>query len=132
MLTVNGRKRLLGENEGHQVWDPIMNSTLTDLDKAYAIINYPRSGPLPDEWTFKDALLVAGVDTRTIDDLVQLCKEEKYEDIRSKFNNWNLSIQHEKLEVSRREREAEAEGREPTDVQLRPPTRTFANRHTPL
>jgi len=71
------------------------------------------------------------VDAGTIDDLVQLCKEEKYEDIRSEFN-WNLSIQHEKLKAIRREREVEGKGEEPKKAQLRPPTRTFANRFTPL
>ena len=77
----------------------VINSKLTDLDKAYATINYPRPKPHPDclNWTFYDALLVAGVDEITAKGWEDLCNEGKYTDIRSEFSNWNQDVQQQRV-----------------------------------
>jgi hypothetical protein len=47
------------------------NTRLSDMDKAYMVINYPRTTPHPDAstWTLEYALTVSGVDAQTIEDI---------------------------------------------------------------
>ncbi|KAJ7907565.1 hypothetical protein B0H13DRAFT_2501759 [Mycena leptocephala] len=56
-------------NEQHKDVPP--NYKLSDMDKAYMIINYPRPTPhaLAPEWTLDHALQVSGVDPATTQDI---------------------------------------------------------------
>jgi len=66
------------------------NETLSDLDKAYMTINYPRPTPHPDApaWTFEHALDVAGVDDATKAKLTGLLGQD-IKKLRETFNQWN-------------------------------------------
>ncbi|KAI0071193.1 hypothetical protein K474DRAFT_1712673 [Panus rudis PR-1116 ss-1] len=64
------------------------NVVLSDLDKAYASLNYHRSSPHPKapEWTLGHALDVAGVTGSDKDDIL---KETDPSRIRQQFRVWN-------------------------------------------
>jgi len=63
--------------------------TLSDLDKAFAVINYPRP-PQEEksEWTLAHALNIAGVDDKTTTELIKMWEENKVEGLRVAFSNW--------------------------------------------
>ena len=76
----------------------IINSALTDLDKAYMVINYPRTQPHPDapEWTLAHALDVAGVDPRTKQRILNLHAQGDITTLRTTFNMWNALMQSDR------------------------------------
>jgi hypothetical protein len=69
----------------------MINHELTDMDKAYMVINYPRTTPHADapEWTFTHALTVAGVDKKTQQTLIKQLNQGRIDDMRNVFNKWN-------------------------------------------
>jgi len=68
---------------------------LSQMDKAYMLINYPREQPAAStpEWTFEHALQVAKVDARTTATLLQQYNNKQYDRVRATFNNWNAVMQ---------------------------------------
>lgn len=72
------------------------NTTLSDMDKAYMVINYPRATPHADapEWTVAHALKVLGVDEPTSQKILGLCTREgsiPATEIRKEFARYQLS-----------------------------------------
>ncbi|KAG5635798.1 hypothetical protein H0H81_010070 [Sphagnurus paluster] len=68
-----------------------VNNKLSDMDKAYIRINYPRkkTHPKAEGWTLEKALTVAGVPAKEI--IAYLGRDD--ESIRQEFNAWNI-LQH--------------------------------------
>ena len=64
------------------------NTVLSDLDKAYAVLNYPRLkvNPKASEWTISHALDIAGVSATYRD---QILKSKDPLEIRQLFQIWN-------------------------------------------
>jgi hypothetical protein len=82
-------------------YDPI-HTALSEIDKAYMIINYPRPSAHPNspKWTFEHALSVAGVkDKKTLDILMGDWNKKNYSRLRRKFIQWN------KLERGKKQKE---------------------------
>jgi hypothetical protein len=73
------------------------NKTLSDMDKAYMVINYPRISPHADapQWTVAHALEVAGVDQSTSQSILGLMtlKNDSVPagEIRNQFVRYQLS-----------------------------------------
>ncbi|KAG5635803.1 hypothetical protein H0H81_010075 [Sphagnurus paluster] len=72
-----------------------VNNELSDMDKAYIFINYPRKEPHPNakDWTLKRALTVAGVPAKEIVAYLGLDDEG----IRRDFNAWNILQRDQEL-----------------------------------
>ena len=68
---------------------------LDDLDKAYILINYPRAQAAADtpSWTFEHALNVAKVDSSMKAALLRDFNAKNYDNVRTKFNQWNAIMQ---------------------------------------
>ena len=68
---------------------------LSDLDKAYMIVNYPRPNPSPEspQWTVEHALKVAKVDAKTSETILQFWKSGDWKSVRRTFNAWNAIMQ---------------------------------------
>ncbi len=66
------------------------NTVLSAIDKAYAVLNYPRLSPNPNaqEWTIAHAVDVAGV-TGTYRD--QILESQDPIEIRQAFSIWNIT-----------------------------------------
>ncbi len=66
------------------------NTVLSDLDKAYAVLNYARSKPNPKaaQWTIPYALDVAGVTGTSRDNIL---KSKDPLEIRQLFQIWNAT-----------------------------------------
>ncbi|KAG5649820.1 hypothetical protein H0H81_001882 [Sphagnurus paluster] len=64
------------------------NNNLSEMDKAYVVINYTRSVPHPKakEWTLTKALTIAGVPD---DELAQYLDRE-IDGVREEFSAWNI------------------------------------------
>ncbi|KAI0061847.1 zincin [Artomyces pyxidatus] len=60
--------------------DGALSDSLSDMDKAYMVINYPRTEPHPDmpEWTLEKALQIAGVPD---DDREQILDAQRRADV---------------------------------------------------
>jgi len=68
------------------------NQVLSDLDKAYVVITYPRATPHPEapEWTFDHALDIAKVDDiKDRAKLKELLEGNKIDELRKAFNQIN-------------------------------------------
>ncbi|KAI0069641.1 hypothetical protein K474DRAFT_1670752 [Panus rudis PR-1116 ss-1] len=68
------------------------NNVLSDLDKSYMLLNYPRRSAHPNatEWTLSKALDVAGVTGPVKEEFMKLTSADA---IRNKFVTWN-ALQH--------------------------------------
>ncbi|KAG5635238.1 hypothetical protein H0H81_011954 [Sphagnurus paluster] len=75
--------------------DVPVNTKLSDMDKAYMLINYPRTRPHPKakDWTLERALGVAGVPAGEIKAYLGLGDEG----IRKKFEDWNIFQRQKEL-----------------------------------
>lgn len=73
-----------------------VNNSLTDMDKAYMVINYPRNIPHPKakQWTLKKALDVAGVPPSEQKDILS---SDDSGTIRSYFMSWNKDTRAKEL-----------------------------------
>ncbi|KAE8229463.1 hypothetical protein CF326_g5566, partial [Tilletia indica] len=60
-------------------YDVPYNTELSDMDKAYIVINYPRSEPHPEaqEWTLEHALNVAGVPNEVKQEILNLAEASR-------------------------------------------------------
>ncbi|KAE8244742.1 hypothetical protein A4X13_0g6310 [Tilletia indica] len=60
-------------------YDVPYNTELSEMDKAYIVINYPRSKPHPDapEWTLEHALKVAGVPDGVKQEIMDLAEASR-------------------------------------------------------
>ncbi|THH27511.1 hypothetical protein EUX98_g6673 [Antrodiella citrinella] len=73
------------------------NYSLTDLDKAFVVINYPRKEPAQEapEWTLAHALDVVGVDASAKANI--LARTDDADDVRLAFTLWtaaNHALEH--------------------------------------
>jgi len=69
------------------------NNHLSELDKAYAYINYPFvNTPSPNkQWTIEHALDVAGVQGDSRERIISEFKEKDWKGVRTEFAMWSLS-----------------------------------------
>ncbi|KAI0061358.1 hypothetical protein BV25DRAFT_780912 [Artomyces pyxidatus] len=87
-------------------YDIPYNSQLSQLDKAYMVINYPRAEPHPNasEWTLETALQKAGVPADVQDAILSVPPRNGRPDaleIRLLFSNWVLSKRVERRSSGR-------------------------------
>jgi hypothetical protein len=71
------------------------NNTLSELDKAYMTIMYPRASAhtnTPD-WTFEHALDVVKMNPKTKATLIQHWQQNDIDKVRKTFNAWNAIMQ---------------------------------------
>ena len=73
------------------------NRVLSDLDRAYMAINYPRdepdSDPVASQWTAEHALTVAGVPAATKKIILDFWRKGLYSKVRDTFSIWNSAMQ---------------------------------------
>ena len=77
------------------------NNVLSDIDKAYIIINYPHpvdTPPLDPVWTFEFALGVAGVDGSARDRILQEYRNSNWPEVRYQFTNWCITARAARAE----------------------------------
>jgi len=86
----------------------IINSCLSEVDIAFAIINYPRPEPHPD-WTYEKALRVAGVEEKWALELLKFWEQNNYTELRMRFSLWNKEKQNTLTEELRVEISVEME-----------------------
>jgi hypothetical protein len=67
-----------------------VNTQLSDMDKAYMVINYPRAtaNPAAPTWTLDHALTVAGVDAKNAKAIKNANNRNKPDLVRSLFTNY--------------------------------------------
>jgi hypothetical protein len=89
MFNESFRKKYPGIDDDYNY--QIINYELTDMDKAYMVINYPRDAPHAEaqDWTLDHALDVAGVEPKIKKVLLSFWEKKKYKDLRKRFNIWN-------------------------------------------
>lgn len=77
-----------------------VNNKLTDMDKAYMVINYPRSSPhhKARDWTLQKALDVAGVPPMDQTDILSSIGDSGT--IRSYFASWSKEARAQELGTS--------------------------------
>jgi hypothetical protein len=70
------------------------NLVLSDLDKAFITINYPRKDEdVPDGgWKVSKALDVVQVPDDVASDILSSLSSGQLTDVRTKFSNWNMSV----------------------------------------
>ena len=75
-------------NEQHKEVPP--NSMLSDMDKAFMLINYPRASPHPNspDWTLTRALDVAGVTGSARDAIIDATSADL---VRQRFALWRIA-----------------------------------------
>jgi len=73
------------------------NQKLSDLDRAYMVINYPRDVPSTDpvasQWTVDRALTFVGVPAATKQTILNFWRARQYDKMRLAFNTWNAIMQ---------------------------------------
>ncbi|KAF8068874.1 hypothetical protein FPV67DRAFT_1761161 [Lyophyllum atratum] len=76
-----------------------VRTALSDLDKAYMVINYPRKKPHPKakQWTLEKALEVAGVPSDMQTDILEAIDDAST--LRTLFSDWNQQTRAEELEA---------------------------------
>ncbi|KAI3618262.1 peptidase m12a astacin [Moniliophthora roreri] len=79
------------------------NLNLSDMDKAFITLSYPRKPPaiakppMPDDMPVEGALRVAGVTGKWYDSIMDAVEREDYPNARAQFQEWNRMAIYQKL-----------------------------------
>ena len=76
----------------HQGIDVPPNLDLSELDKAFITLNYPRKEPVDGGMSVLRALKIAEVPNDVSGEILDLVAQEQYQQAREKFTAYNMRV----------------------------------------